>query len=79
MANSKPARLATPHPPCRCSSPFADIDLPVALIQNDELSIPVAVYNYLDQPQELEIGWNMPGLHCWKESLKRTIQIAAQE
>ncbi|HUT99804.1 MAG TPA: MG2 domain-containing protein, partial [Myxococcota bacterium] len=39
---------------------FVDLDLPVALTQNDELSIPVVVYNYLKTPQrvrlELESG-----------------------
>ena len=28
---------------------FVDIDLPVALTQHDEVSVPVAVYNYLDR------------------------------
>ncbi len=32
---------------------FVDIDLPVALTQGDEVSIPVAVYNYLSEAQEV--------------------------
>ncbi len=32
---------------------FVDIDLPVALTQGDEVSIPVAVYNYLSEEQEV--------------------------
>ncbi len=37
---------------------FIDIDFPVSLTQNDEISIPVAVYNYLPESQTvtLEIG-----------------------
>src|SRR5262249_43994941 len=34
---------------------FVDLDLPVALTQNDEVSFPVAVYNYLKTPQTLKI------------------------
>jgi hypothetical protein len=34
---------------------FVDIDLPVALTQNDEVSVPVALYNYLDQPQTVSL------------------------
>ena len=34
---------------------FADIDLPTALTQNDEVSFPVAVYNYLKNPQTVRL------------------------
>jgi uncharacterized protein YfaS (alpha-2-macroglobulin family) len=34
---------------------FVDLDLPVALTQNDEVAFPVAVYNYLKSPQTLKI------------------------
>jgi uncharacterized protein YfaS (alpha-2-macroglobulin family) len=34
---------------------FVDIDLPVALTQNDEVAFPVAVYNYLKEPQTLKL------------------------
>ncbi|MBI3929403.1 MAG: hypothetical protein HY319_27910 [Armatimonadetes bacterium] len=34
---------------------FIDLDLPVALTQNDRVSVPVAVYNYLPQPQTVTI------------------------
>jgi uncharacterized protein YfaS (alpha-2-macroglobulin family) len=30
---------------------FVDLDLPVALTQNDEVAFPIAVYNYLKNPQ----------------------------
>ncbi len=32
---------------------FVDLDLPVALTQGDEVSVPVAVYNYLPEAQEV--------------------------
>src|SRR5205823_2739156 len=34
---------------------FVDIDLPVALTQNDEVAFPVAVYNYLKTPQRVKL------------------------
>ncbi|MCX7995208.1 MAG: MG2 domain-containing protein [candidate division WOR-3 bacterium] len=41
---------------------FVDIDLPVALTQGDEISIPVAIYNYLPKQQKIRLvleneGW----------------------
>jgi hypothetical protein len=34
---------------------FIDIDLPVSLTQNDEVSIPIAVYNYLPRSQTVRL------------------------
>ena len=34
---------------------FVDIDFPVALTQNDEVSVPVAVFNYLKEEQEVRL------------------------
>ena len=34
---------------------FVDLDLPVSLTQNDEVSIPVVVYNYLKTPQRVRL------------------------
>ncbi len=34
---------------------FVDLDLPVALTQNDEVSVPVVVYNYLKGPQRVRL------------------------
>ena len=34
---------------------FIDIDLPVSLTQDDEVSIPIAVYNYLQQEQQVRL------------------------
>lgn len=34
---------------------FVDIDLPVALTQGDEISIPVALYNYLPRQQKIKV------------------------
>ena len=34
---------------------FVDIDFPVFMTQNDQVTFPIVVYNYLDTPQEVEI------------------------
>ena len=34
---------------------FVDIDFPEALTQNDELSVPVAVFNYLGETQTVRL------------------------
>jgi hypothetical protein len=34
---------------------FVDLDMPVALTQNDEVAFPVAVYNYLKAPQTVRL------------------------
>ncbi len=34
---------------------FVDIDLPVSLTEGDEISIPVAMYNYLDRDQRIRV------------------------
>ncbi|MGA1870366.1 MAG: alpha-2-macroglobulin family protein [bacterium] len=34
---------------------FVDLDLPVTLTQNDEISLPVALYNYLNESQRVRI------------------------
>ena len=34
---------------------FVDVDFPVALTQNDQVSVPVAVYNYLDRAQRVRL------------------------
>ena len=35
---------------------FVDLDLPVALTRNDEVGVPVVVYNYLDEPQTVRLA-----------------------
>jgi len=35
---------------------FVDLNLPVALPRGDEVAVPVVVYNYLDEPQTVELS-----------------------
>jgi len=56
LANSAIGQLGSTTKGLRCFQDFfIDIDLPVALTQNDQVSIPVAVYNYLPTDQRVRI------------------------
>lgn len=56
LANSMVGGLGSATGSLRCFQDFfIDIDLPVALTQGDRISIPVAVYNYLPEPQKVRL------------------------
>jgi uncharacterized protein YfaS (alpha-2-macroglobulin family) len=59
---------------------FVDLDLPVALTQNDEVAFPVAVYNYLKSAQTVTLTLNK---QAWFDLLdgnaKRTLTLKAGE
>jgi len=55
-ASSKAGALGGVSVPLRVFQDFfVDIDLPVALTQDDEVAFPVAVYNYLKTPQTVKL------------------------
>jgi uncharacterized protein YfaS (alpha-2-macroglobulin family) len=55
-ASSRGGRLGGVDKPLRVFQDFfVDIDLPVALTQNDEVAFPLAVYNYLKEPQTVKL------------------------
>jgi len=61
LGNSTDGALGSTALPIRVFQDFfVDIDLPVAFTQGDEVSVPVALYNYLAKPQtvrlRLEVG-----------------------
>jgi len=54
MASSKNGMLGSKTFPMRVFQDFfIDIDFPISLIQNDQVSVPVAVYNYLPTQQKI--------------------------
>jgi 5-hydroxyisourate hydrolase-like protein (transthyretin family) len=60
---------------------FVDLDLPIALTQNDEVAFPVAVYNYLKGPQTVRLDLQP---EPWFElvdglGLSRSIDLKANE
>lgn len=58
---------------------FVDIDLPVALTQNDEVAIPVAVYNYLPEAQEVRLEVAPDSWFELQDERSQTLQIAAND
>jgi len=59
---------------------FVDIDLPVALTQNDEVSMPVAVYNYLAKPQTVKLSLEeQPWFELVDGEAVRSLDIAASD
>lgn len=56
LGNSATGQLGSTTTPLRVFQPFfIDLDLPVSLTQNDEVAIPVAVYNYLPEAQTVQL------------------------
>jgi uncharacterized protein YfaS (alpha-2-macroglobulin family) len=56
LASAQDGRLGSTTAPLRVFQDFfVDIDLPLALTQGDEVSMPVAVYNYLDTEQSVDL------------------------
>src|SRR5262249_39917520 len=55
-ASSRGGRLGGTSAPLRVFQDFfVDLDLPVALTQNDEVTFPVAVFNYLKESQTVSL------------------------
>ncbi|SVB84278.1 uncharacterized protein METZ01_LOCUS237132, partial [marine metagenome] len=58
---------------------FVDIDFPVALTQHDQVSVPVAVYNYLDKPQTVKLEVQEGSWFKLLDDQTKTLEIDAQE
>ena len=74
-------KLGATEQPIRVFQPFfADLNLPVALTRNDEVGVPVVVYNYLDKPQtvKLELARGQ-WFESTGDSLSRDIELKAGE
>ncbi len=56
MGNAQNGMLGSTEAPIRVFQDFfVDIDLPVTLTQGDQVSIPVAIYNYLKEEQTVQL------------------------
>jgi 5-hydroxyisourate hydrolase-like protein (transthyretin family) len=58
---------------------FVDLDLPIALTQNDEISIPVAIYNYLPQAQKVRLQIEKQSWFALQDPEEKTITIASND
>ena len=58
---------------------FVDLNLPVALTRGDEVAMPVVVYNYLDEPQTVELRLaDQPAFELLDDSVQE-IKLAPRE
>ena len=58
---------------------FVDIDFPVSLTQNDEVHIPVAIYNYLKTDQEIQLQVQKEDWFELKDLAEKTVTLAPSE
>ena len=58
---------------------FVDIDLPVALTQNDEVAIPISVYNYLPESQNVRLEVKQEAWFDLQDKPEKTLTIAAND
>ncbi|MCS6884897.1 MAG: alpha-2-macroglobulin family protein [Acidobacteriota bacterium] len=59
---------------------FIDLDLPVSLTQNDLVQIPVAVYNYLSETEDVEVTLKPADWYeLVDDTSTKTIKVAAEE
>lgn len=80
MASSPAGLLGSVSTPMRVFQDFfVDIDFPVSLTQNDEVSVPVAVYNYLDTPQKVRLVVDKESWFELMESPEKTLDISSSD
>ncbi len=81
MANAKSGALGDATSAMKVFKPFfIDLNLPTHLTRNDEVTIPVSVYNYLDTSQTVEVSLEKAGwFDLLKGDYKKKIDIAANE
>ena len=66
IASSRDGRLGSTLAGIRVFQDFfIDIDFPATLTQNDEISVPVAIYNYLEGPQTVNLVVQNPDSDDW--------------
>jgi len=80
MANSAAGQLGSTTSGLRCFQDFfVDIDLPVSLTRNDQISIPVMVFNHLDAPQTVRLELTEGGWFALDGEPKRSLEIGAKD
>ncbi len=80
LAHTQDGRIGSATAPLRVFQDFfVDFDVPYALTQGDEVSLLVAVYNYLDTPQELDLVLESQDWFIALDGLEKTITVEANE
>ena len=76
MASSKTGALGSQESGIRVFQDFfVDLDLPVSLTQNDRVSIPVVLYNYLDTEQDVRLEFEEEPWFNLEGSARQTITL----
>ncbi len=80
LANSQNGELGTAQAGLRVFQDFfIDLDLPIALTQNDEIAIPVAVYNYLPRAQRVELEIEKQAWFDLRDDAVKALTVAPNE
>jgi len=80
LASSQDGRLGATTTGLRAFQDFfIDLDLPLALTQNDEVSVPVGVFNYLTEPQYVRLVLEPGDWFQLSGEAEQTITIAAND
>ncbi len=58
---------------------FVEINLPIALTLGDEIAVPVVVYNYLDQPQDVKLDFAAAEWYESQEPGSRQLKLTPGE
>jgi hypothetical protein len=78
MANTRDGKLGgSAHGLTVFQDVFADIDFPAELTRGDEVSFPIAVYNYLDQPQAVTVSLQTASWFAPRGPTSATLQLSA--
>jgi uncharacterized protein YfaS (alpha-2-macroglobulin family) len=73
-------RLGSTTAPIKVFQPFfVDLNLPVSLTRGDEVSVPVAIYNYLAKPQTIEIELENASWFERTGPANQRVELAANE
>ena len=58
---------------------FIKVDLPYSAIRGEQFAVKVAVYNYLDEPQEVIVGLEEAGWFELLDNTEKTVTVAAND
>lgn len=80
LANSASGQLGSATAPLRVFQDFfVDLDLPVSLTQHDRVEIPVAVYNYLPEPQQVTLTLEQDPWFTLEGADEKTVTMGKDE
>jgi uncharacterized protein YfaS (alpha-2-macroglobulin family) len=80
LASSQEGKLGSSTAPLRVFQDFfIDVDLPLSLTVGDEISVPVGIFNYLEEAQTVRLEVEPAGWFELLDPASKTVEIAANE